>query len=65
MEDYTHYLICFENVGNGKKRRYFDLCKILRIGTNGKPYLEVKSKNGKIVKRYAELERLISIYEDC
>ena len=27
--------------------------------------LEVKSKNGKVVKRYAESERLISIYEDC
>lgn len=64
FEYFTHYLVCFENVGNEKKRRYFDLCKIIRIGKNNKPYLLVKSSRGnKIVKRYGEFCNLIPIYE--
>ena len=47
--DWTHYLICFENVGNGLKRKIFKRCKIVMHSNveckNSKLWNGLKQKN--------------------
>jgi hypothetical protein len=60
----THYVECFENAGNGKKRRYFDHCIYLETISDGRIKIQVINgkRGGKQNVRYVNKEKLIEIY---
>ena len=69
--NWTHYLICFENVGNGLKRKIFKRCKIVRTAKTGQKVIEVEGtfvNEDKNIKRepyqrYTDADKLIDMYE--
>jgi len=62
-DNYTHYLECFEYCGKGKKRRYFNKCRIIGTLDDKIIICSLSSKSGKVVLRYVNQNRLIKMYE--
>lgn len=65
--DATHYIRCFESVGNGRKRLLFQECILLGYCGNGKAKVRVlrgvRGGNGGNVA-YIDKRRLINMYID-
>lgn len=60
----THYIECFENVGNGEKRRVFEECIFIEMAKNKKAKVKVLKglRGGDGGVRYVERHRLINMY---
>lgn len=60
----THYIECFENAGNGEKRRIFEECIFIEIAKNGKAKVLITKgiKGGEGNFRYVNENKLIEMY---
>jgi hypothetical protein len=60
----THYIECFENVGNNEKRRVFEECIFLEIAKNGKAKVKIVKglRGGTNNIRYVNKDRLLNMY---